>query len=130
MKFSKEYSIIFVIMITEVLGFSLILPFMPFFAERFGASPLTIGLILTSYSLFQFISAPIMGKLSDHYGRKPMLILSQISTCIGYIILGLANSVWMIFLSRIVDGILGSNFTIAQAYLSDISTKKNRTKAF
>lgn len=130
MRLKKEYLIILIIQITEVMGFSLILPFLPLFARDLGASPLTIGLILTSFSLFQFISAPIMGRLSDHYGRKPMLIISQLSTMISFIILGFANSIWLIFLSRIVDGLFGSNFTIAQAYLSDISTKKDRSKVF
>ncbi|MBN1502486.1 MFS transporter [Candidatus Woesearchaeota archaeon] len=130
MKYTKEHITIFTIMLTEVLGFSLILPYLPFFAQELGASPFVVGLILTTFSLFQFISAPIMGKLSDHYGRRPLLFFSQLSTFISFIILGFANSLWMIFLSRIVDGMLGSNFTIAQAYLSDISTKKERSRVF
>jgi len=130
MKLTKQHWIILAILITEVLGFSLILPFLPFYAKEFGASPLQIGLILTSFSFFQFLSAPIMGKLSDHYGRRPLLLLSQLSTFISFIILGFSNSLWMIALSRIVDGMLGSNNSIAQAYLSDISTKKNRSKIF
>ena len=130
MKLTKEYVIIFVIMVTEILGFSLILPFLPFYVEELGATPLIYGLILASFSLFQFISAPIMGRLSDHYGRKPMLIFSQLSTFISFIILGFANTIWLVFLSRIVDGMLGSNMTIAQAYISDISSKKDRSKAF
>ena len=130
MKLGREHITILVIMITEVLGFSLILPFLPFYAQEFGATPLTIGLILASFSFFQFISAPIMGRLSDHYGRKPLLVLSQLSTFVSFIILGFANSLWMIFLSRIVDGLLGSNYTIAQAYLSDISSTEDRTKVF
>ena len=130
MKLKKEFITIFVIQITEVLGFSLILPFLPFYAEDLGASPFMVGLILTSFSLFQFISAPIMGRLSDHYGRKPLLIFSQLSTFLSFLILGFAGSLKMIFLSRIVDGLLGSNFTIAQAYLSDISTKKQRSRIF
>ena len=130
MKFTKELITILTIQLTEVLGFSLILPFLPFYAETFGASPFTIGLILASFSLFQFISAPIMGKLSDHYGRKPLLIISQISTFAGFLILGFASSLWMIIASRIVDGLFGSNMTIAQAYLSDISSKKDRSRMF
>lgn len=130
MLLKKEYFTIFAIQVTEVLGFSLILPFLPFYAEEFGASPLVIGLLLTTFSLFQFISAPIMGKLSDHYGRKPLLAISQFSTFIGFLVLGFANSLWMIFLSRIIDGLLGSNFIIAQAYLSDVSSKKDRSKVF
>jgi len=117
-------------MITEVLGFSLVLPFLPLFAEELGANPIQIGLIIASFSLFQFFSAPVMGKLSDHLGRKPMLILSQLSTFISFVILGFANSLWMVILSRVIDGLLGSNNAIAQAYLSDISSKKDRSKAF
>ncbi|MFC1727360.1 MFS transporter [Patescibacteria group bacterium] len=130
MKLRKEHYIILIIQITETLGFSLILPFLPFFAEDLGASPLVVGLILTSFSLLQFVFAPIMGRLSDHYGRRPLLIFSQISTFLSFIILGLAKSIPIIFLSRVVDGLLGSNFTIAQAYLSDISSKKERSQAF
>ena len=130
MRFRKEYVTIFIIMVTEVLGFSLILPFLPFYVEELGATPLTYGLILASFSLLQFISAPVMGRLSDHYGRKPMLVFSQLSTFLSFIILAYADSIWLVFLSRIVDGALGSNFTIAQAYLSDISSKENRSKAF
>ncbi len=130
MKLTKQHVIIFTILVTEVLGFSLILPFLPFYAQQFGATPLMIGLISTSFSLCQFFSSPIMGRLSDHYGRKPLLILSQLSTFVGFLILGFANSLWMIFLSRIVDGLVGANYTIAQAYLSDISKKKDRSKIF
>ncbi len=130
MRITKEYVVIFLIMVTEILGFSLILPFLPYFVDDLGASPLTYGLILGTFSLLQFISAPIMGRLSDHYGRKPLLIFSQLSTFISFIILGFSNTIWMVFLSRIVDGMLGSNMTIATAYISDISTKKNRSKAF
>jgi MFS transporter, DHA1 family, tetracycline resistance protein len=130
MKLKKEHIIIFLIQVTEVLGFSLILPFLPLYAESLGASPIVIGLILTSFSFFQFFTSPILGKLSDSYGRKPLLIFSQISTFLSFIILGFANTLWLIFISRIVDGLFGSNFSIAQAYLSDISSKKDRSKVF
>lgn len=130
MKLSRELLIILVIQITEVLGFSLILPFLPFYAQSLGASPLVVASILSVFSLFQFVSAPILGRLSDIYGRKPLLIASQISTFISFLILGKAGSLVMIFVSRAVDGLLGSNFTIAQAYISDVSDKKDRSKAF
>jgi len=130
MKLSRELLIILVIQITEVLGFSLILPFLPFYAQSLGASPLVVASILSLFSLFQFVSAPILGRLSDIYGRKPLLIASQISTFISFLILGKASTLTMIFVSRAVDGLLGSNFTIAQAYISDVSKKKDRSKAF
>lgn len=126
----RRLAIVFLIQVTEVLGFSLILPFLPFYAQQYGASPFVIGLILTCFSFFQFLSSPIMGKLSDSYGRRPLLIISQLSTTLSFVVLGLSNSLWMIFLSRAIDGILGSNHTIAQAYIGDITTSKNRSKAF
>lgn len=130
MKLDRKLLIILLIQITEVLGFSLILPFMPFYAQDMGASPLTIALILGLFSALQFVSAPIMGRLSDVYGRRPMLIASQVSTFVSFLILAQARSIGMLFLSRAVDGALGSNYTIAQAYISDVSSKKDRSKAF
>lgn len=130
MRWRKELLVIMMIQITEVLGFSLILPFLPFYAESMGASPLVVALILSSFSLLQFISAPVMGRLSDMYGRKPLLIASQISTFISFVILGRAGSLAWIFISRAVDGLLGSNNVIAQAYVSDISSEEERSKAF
>lgn len=130
MTWRREHTIISIIKITEVLGFSLILPLLPFYAQEMGAGPWQVGLILATFSLFQFISAPIMGKLSDSYGRRPLLILSQLSTLISFIVLGFANSLALIFISRAIDGILGSNYTIAQAYLTDITPAKDRTRIF
>lgn len=125
----REYVTIFVIMVTEILGFSLILPFLPLMAQDLGLNELQIGLILTVFSFFQFFSAPILGRLSDFYGRKFLLVISQISTALSFVILGFANSLWMLLFSRTVDGAVGSNYTISQAYLSDISSVKNRTRA-
>ena len=130
MKITKEFSTIALIMLTEVLGWTIILPFLPYYALEFGASPLVVGLILSSFSVFQFISAPIIGKLSDKYGRKPLLMISQFSTFVGFIILGFANSLFMIFLSRVVDGLFGSNMTLSNAYVTDITKGKDRAKAF
>lgn len=130
MKLTKNHYILLVILITEVLGWSLILPFLPFYAQTFGASNFQVGLLLASFSLFQFISAPILGGLSDQYGRRPLLLFSQLTTTISFILLGFATSLPWLFMSRIVDGLLGSNGTIVQAYLSDLSSKKERSKAF
>jgi DHA1 family tetracycline resistance protein-like MFS transporter len=126
----KEFMTISVIVLTEILGWSLILPFLPYYALEFGASPIVVGLLISTFSVFQFISAPIIGKLSDRYGRKPLLIISQFSTFLGFMILGFANSLFMIFLSRVVDGLFGSNMTLSNAYVTDITKGKERTKAF
>ncbi|MBN1923486.1 MAG: MFS transporter [Nanoarchaeota archaeon] len=130
MKLTKEVLTIALIMFTEIIGWSLILPFLPYYAQDLGATPLIVGLILSSFSIFQFISSPIIGKLSDRFGRKPLLIISQLSTLAGFLILGFANSVWMLFFSRIVDGLFGSNMTLSRAYLTDITEGKERGKTF
>ena len=126
----KEFLTIFLIQITEVFGFSLILPFLPFYAQELGANPFQISLMLTVFSAFQFFMAPVMGKLSDRYGRKPLLLFSQFSTFLSFLMLAFANNIWMLFASRLVDGLFGSNFVIAQAYLSDVSDEDERTEAF
>jgi len=126
----KEYLTIFLIQITEVLGFSLILPFLPFYAKELGANPFQISLMLTVFSAFQFFMAPVMGKLSDRFGRRPLLLFSQLSTFASFLLLAFADNIWMLFASRLIDGLFGSNFVIAQAYLSDISNEEDRTEAF
>jgi len=119
---------IFLIVFIDIFGFSLILPLLPFVAERFGASPLKIGLLGASYSFFQLLASPVLGFLSDRYGRKKILILSQLGSAAGFLLLGFAHSLPLIFLSRVVDGITGGNISVAQAYIADITTKKNRAK--
>jgi DHA1 family tetracycline resistance protein-like MFS transporter len=118
------------IVFIDLLGFGLILPLLPFYAKSFGANELTIGLLLASYSLMQFIGAPVLGRLSDRYGRRPILLISQLGTFVGFIMLGFANGLGMLFASRIVDGVSGGNISTAQAYIADISDEKNRAKNF
>ncbi len=129
----KEFFTILLIIFTEVLGWSLILPFLPYLATDLGASPIVVGIIVASFALCQFISAPIIGKLSDKFGRKPLLLISQFSTVIGFTLLALADSLFIVLLSRIIDGVFGSNMTLSRAYLGDITRnqdKKTQTKAF
>jgi len=130
MEHKKELFTIYSILFTEHLGWSLILPFLPFFVTSLNASPIYVGIILSSFSFLQFFSAPIIGKLSDKFGRKPMLLLSQSATAISFLILANANSVFMILLSRIVDGLIGSNMTLVNAYITDIVKGKERLKIF
>ena len=125
----KEFFTLFLIQVTEVFGFSLILPFLSLYAQDLGANPFQVSLMLTIFSFFQFFMAPVMGKLSDIYGRKPLLMFSQLATFVSFLLLAFANSIWMIAASRIVDGLFGSNAVIAQAYLSDISSEEERSEA-
>lgn len=121
---------IFLIVAVDVLGLTLILPFLPFYAEHFGASPIVVGLLLSSYAACQFVASPILGRISDKVGRRPTLIVSQMGTFVGFIILALANSLWVLFLARIIDGLTAGNLSIAQAYISDVTKPEERTKAF
>src|SRR5574342_393560 len=119
---------ILVIMLVDLMGLSIIIPLLPLFAARFGATPLMIGILQATYPLMQFLGAPILGRLSDRFGRKPILIVSQIGTLAGFVLLGFANSLWLLFLARIVDGLSGANISTAQAVITDSTTEKNRTQ--
>lgn len=119
---------IFLVVFIDLLGFGIILPLLPYIAEKYAATPVVIGLLSGSYSLFQFIAGPILGRLSDRYGRKKLLIISQLGSMAGYVLLAIAGSLPLLFLSRIIDGTTGGNISIAQAYMADVTDKKTRAK--
>ena len=121
---------IFLIVLVDVLGLTIILPLLPFYAEHLGASATVVGLLMSSYAFCQLISGPILGRWSDHIGRKPLLMISQCGTLIGFLILAFAGSLWMVFLSRIIDGFTAGNLSLAQAYIADVTTPENRAKSF
>src|SRR5574338_830628 len=112
----------------DLVGFGIVIPVLPFYAEgtAFNATPRTVGLLFASYSIMQLIFSPVLGRLSDKYGRRPVLLISIIGTGIGFLILGLAKTLPMLFAGRILDGITGGNISTAQAYVADITTKENR----
>ncbi len=120
--------IIFLIIFVNLLGFGIILPLLPYYVESMGAGAITIGFLSAAYSLFQLLAAPILGELSDKIGRRPVLIFSLIGTTISFFLLGVANTILILFISRIVDGISGGNISTAQAYIADITSKENRTQ--
>jgi len=130
MKFDKRLLIIFLIQFTEILGFSSVMPVIPFLGLSLGLNAFQIGLILSIFSMCQLVASPITGKLSDRFGRKPLLLFSQTSTLIGFFLLGIAYNVWILVAARLVDGLLGSNMTVTQAYISDVTNPENRTKIF
>ena len=103
----KKILPVFVIILIDLLGLTLIIPLLPLYAASFGGSAFTIGILGAAYPIMQFFGAPILGRLSDRYGRRPILIISQIGTFIGFLILGISNTLWLLFLSRIIDGISG-----------------------
>jgi MFS family permease len=121
---------IFLIVLVDILGMTIILPLLPFYAEEFGASPRTIGLLIATFAACQLVSGPLLGQLADQMGRKPLLLVSQVGTSIGFLVLGGATSLWMVFVSRAIDGMTAGNLSLAQAYVSDVTARENRAKAF
>ena len=126
----RRLLIIFGIVLVDMLSFSLVLPLLPYYAKEFGASPMLTGLIFSSYPLMQVLAAPFLGRLSDVWGRKPVLLLSIAGTACALLMLGFANSIWMLFASRMLDGVTGGNISVAQAYMTDVTSEKDRGKAF
>ena len=127
MKNRLLFSIILVVFI-DLLGFSLILPLLPYYAETFKANSFVTGLLVASYAAAQLIGAPILGRLSDRFGRRPILLVSIFGTFLGFILLGVANSLAILFAARILDGFTGGNISIAQAYITDVTDSKERSK--
>ena len=122
--------IIFLTTFVNLVGFGIIIPLLPFYAQTFGASPIVIGLLFASFSLSQLFAAPLLGDLSDRWGRRPVLIFSLLGTVVSFVMLALADSLVMLFAARIIDGLSGGNITTARAYIADVSTDENRAKSF
>jgi MFS transporter, DHA1 family, tetracycline resistance protein len=124
---------IFLIVLVDVLGLTIILPLLPFYAERLSASPTVVGLLVSTYAACQLLSGPLLGQLSDRVGRRPVLLVSQAGTFIGFLVLawaGHAGRLWMVFLSRVIDGVTAGNLSLAQAYISDVTRPDERAKSF
>jgi DHA1 family tetracycline resistance protein-like MFS transporter len=120
--------IIFVTVFIDLLGFGIIIPLLPFYAESFGASAFAIGLLGTSFSLMQFLFAPVWGRWSDKIGRKPIILVGLMGSCLSYFAMAVAASLPLLFVARIVGGIAGANIPTAQAYIADVTTPENRAK--
>ena len=111
----------------DIIGFSMILPMAPYIADDFDIEYFLMGIVLSVNAIFSFIFGPLLGKLSDKYGRKPLLLISQAGTFSGFLMLAFSNSIWMIIISRIVDGVFGGNFPIAKAIIGDEVPPKDRS---
>src|SRR5688572_33274435 len=122
--------VIFTTVFIDLVGFGIVMPVLPFYAEssQFHASPRVIGFLIASYSVMQLIFSPVLGRLSDKHGRRPVLLISLLGTSLGFFVMGFATTLWMLFLGRIIDGISGGNISTAQAYIADVTTPENRAK--
>ena len=121
---------IFLIVVVDVLGLTVMFPLLPFYAEHFGATPAVVGLLVSTYALCQLVAGPVLGQISDHVGRKPVLMVSQMGTFAGFLVLAYAPNLLIVFLARIIDGLTAGNLSIAQAYIADVTAPKERARAF
>jgi DHA1 family tetracycline resistance protein-like MFS transporter len=126
----RSLNVLFLTVFVSLIGFGIIIPLLPFYAQTFGASPTTIGLLFASFSVAQFIAAPVLGELSDRWGRRPILIFSLLGTVLSFALLAMAHSITMLFIARIVDGLSGGNITTARAYIADVTPVEDRAKRY
>jgi multidrug resistance protein len=112
----------------DLVGFGIVLPLLPLWAERYGASPFVIGTLLASYALMQFLLAPVWGRISDRVGRRPVILIALAGSALAALALGLADALWMIFLARILHGAAGASYSVAQAYVADITSPQQRAR--
>ncbi|OGG45514.1 MAG: hypothetical protein A3F84_22745 [Candidatus Handelsmanbacteria bacterium RIFCSPLOWO2_12_FULL_64_10] len=120
--------VLFLTVFIDLLGFGIVLPLLPYYAEGFGAGPLAVTLLSSSYSLMQFLFAPVWGRLSDRVGRRPILVLSLAGSALSYLLFGLAGSLAALFATRLLAGVCAANISTAQAYIADVTTPETRAK--
>ncbi len=114
----------------DIIGFSMLIPMLPYFVTHFGASPFVVGVLFGTFSFCQLVTAPLWGHVSDRFGRKRVLIISQIGATIGWAMLAFAPGIGLVFIARIIEGISGGNISITQAYVADLVEAKDRSRAF
>lgn len=124
----SSLGILFLIVFSDLLGFGIVIPLLPRYGEVFGASPAVLGALLACYSLLQFIFSPIWGRLSDRFGRKPILVLSLAGSALGYLLFASARSIPVLILSRALAGVMAANISTAQAYIADVTTPEKRAR--
>ena len=122
------YFVIWTTVAVDLVGFGIVAPILPLYADRFHASGTSIGLLFASFSLAQLLCAPLLGRLSDRIGRKPVIVLSLFGTAVGSIVTGLAGAVWVLFLGRLIDGASGASVSVAQGAVTDLASPEQRPK--
>lgn len=125
---SFQLATIFLAVLIDLMGFGIVLPLLPFYARQFNAHPLQIGLLYSIYSFAQLIFSPLWGNLSDRIGRRPVMLISTFGAILAYSLFSVAWSLPVLFISRLIAGIMGGNISTAQAYIADITTPENRAK--
>jgi DHA1 family tetracycline resistance protein-like MFS transporter len=118
------------ITLVDVLGFTILIPILPYYAEHYGASPVAVGLIYSTVAVCALFASPFWGRLSDKIGRKGVLLAAQIASAIGFTLLGIGGALWVIYLARAIEGLGGGGLGVTQAYVSDVTTPEERARAF
>lgn len=126
---NRQLLAIFLTILVNLIGFGIIIPLLPFYAQSMGATPLAIGAIFMAYSVSQMVASPVLGAWSDRWGRRPVLLLSILGTAVSFVVLALARNVAMLFVARIIDGLSGGNIPTARAYISDITEPRDRARS-
>ena len=126
--FLTPLGIVFTTVLIDLIGFGIVIPIVPLYAQQFGASAVQIGLLTGSYALMQLIFAPIWGRVSDRYGRRPVILGSLVGSSVAWLMFGFAGALWVLFVARILDGISGASYAAAQAYVADITTDEDRVR--
>jgi multidrug resistance protein len=125
----RRLAVLIAVNFVDMIGFMIVLPLLPFYALKLQASPETIGRLIASFSIAQLLAAPLWGRVSDRYGRRPALLIGLSASAIAYVVFGLATSVWLLFLSRLVQGAGGGTTGVAQAYVADTVVPGDRARA-
>src|SRR6266508_2661034 len=127
-RFPAGFGALWGCVLLDLIGFGIVLPILPLWAERFGARPSTIGALVATYSAFQLVCAPVWGRLSDRVGRKPVLVLALLGTAAGSLLTGLASSLVVLFVGRAIDGVSGASVAVAQAAVADVAEPRERPR--
>src|SRR5262245_29116440 len=125
----RRLMVLIAVATVDMIGGAMVSPLIPFYALKFHASPETIGMIIASFFVAQLISAPLWGRVSDHYGRRPALLIGLSASAIAFLVFGFANAVWLLFLCRIVQGMGGGTTGVLQAYVSDTVPPEDRARS-
>lgn len=127
-RFKNPLAVIFLTVFIDLLGFGILIPIMPTYVQRYGASGTEVGLLAAVFSLMQLVFAPVWGRISDRVGRRPVIVATAVGTAIAYVMFGLADALWLMFVARAFAGICGGNIATAQAYIADVTTPENRAR--